>query len=124
MPRHISFAWTTPALLAREKSVTRRDWKPQYAKRWREGDPATAYDRSPRYGGKPVGLIRLTHAPYLASTTAVPRSDWWAEGFDYLSRLDPVPLVDGLTPRELWESWHAEPRALYVVRFEIVSLYT
>jgi hypothetical protein len=33
----ISFAWTTPALLAGHKTVTRRDWDAEYAIRFAAG---------------------------------------------------------------------------------------
>jgi hypothetical protein len=33
----LSFAWTTPALIADRKSCTRRDWSADYAARFRDG---------------------------------------------------------------------------------------
>jgi hypothetical protein len=115
----ISFAWTTAALLAGEKTVTRRDWKPQYAARFQEGDLLAAYDRQPRFGGKRVATIRLTQTPYLESTEYAPTQDYVAEGFKYLDERG--ILVDGLTPPRLWRAWKLLPRELYVVRFRLVE---
>lgn len=44
----ISFAHTTPALLAGKKTVTRRDWKPGHAAKFHSGLDVDAWDRSPR----------------------------------------------------------------------------
>src|SRR3712207_3360782 len=55
----ISFAWTTPALLAGKKTVTRRDWSDDYARRFRPGLIVDAYDQSPRRGGRKIGTIRI-----------------------------------------------------------------
>lgn len=118
----ISFAWTTPALLAGVKKVTRRDWSAEYARRFRAGELVAAYDRQPRFGGKRVATIRLTSGPYLQSTAIAPDSDYGYEGFGYLERLDPPVLVDGLRPSVLWKAWKLHPRDLYVVRFKLVEV--
>ncbi|KKL74249.1 hypothetical protein LCGC14_2066840, partial [marine sediment metagenome] len=36
--RHISFSWTTRALEADAKNVTRRRWNDNWARRWKKGD--------------------------------------------------------------------------------------
>ncbi len=119
--RIISFAWTTPALLARRKTCTRRKWLRSTAERFQAGELVQAYDKQARFGGKRVGIIRLTAAPYLESTTKAPESDWEAEGFAYLESIG--ALVDGLEPRKLWQSWRElEPAELWVVRFEVVEI--
>ena len=64
MSKIISFAWTTDALMEGKKTVTRRDWDDKYASRFKVGEVCSAYDKSPRYGGKKVGEIRLTKAPW------------------------------------------------------------
>ena len=64
--RIISFAWTTPALLAGAKTVTRRDWKGRHGMAFHEGDFVQAWDRSPRVGGKQVATIQLTESPYVS----------------------------------------------------------
>ena len=117
--RIISFAWTTPALLAGRKTVTRRDWSPRWVKFIREGDEMAAYDKSPRYGGRQVGVIRLTAPLVQEWTNEAPPSDYEAEGFTYLE--EQGMTVDGLAPPVLWRAWHFKPQLLYVVRFELVS---
>lgn len=82
--RSISFSWTTPAIRARHKSVTRRDWKDSYARTFKEGEIIIATDRQPRFGGKEIGKIRLTHAPYQESEFDMPDEDYEGEGFAFL----------------------------------------
>jgi hypothetical protein len=118
--RAISFAWTTPALLAGQKTVTRRDWKDRYAASFRAGDLVAAYDRQARFGGNRVAMIRLLRAPYKESTADAPDSDYEAEGFTYLEGIG--ALVDGVTPRVLWRAWHVYPKYLWVVRFELAAV--
>lgn len=120
MPRIISFAWTTPALLAGVKTVTRRDWNARYAQQFAAGEVVLAYDRNPRYGGKPVARIALTERPYLESTRDAPPADFAAEGFEYLEARG--AKVDKLSPRTLWRAWKLEPRDMWVVRFEVLEL--
>lgn len=57
----ISFAWTTESLLAGRKTATCREWNDRYARQFRAGDLVAAYDRQPRFKGKQVAVIRLTH---------------------------------------------------------------
>jgi len=120
MPRIISFAWTVPALLARQKTVTRRDWKPNYARQFKAGHLAFAFDRSPRAGGKQIAVIRLTAGPYWERGCDMPDSDYEAEGFAFLQqhRL----TVNGTPPRELWQQMKASDDGVWVVRFEVVSI--
>jgi hypothetical protein len=119
----ISFAWTTPALLAGQKTCTRRDWEPRYGRMFgKAGDLVAAYDRSPRYKGQQVGTIRLTYTPYQESTRDAPPGDYYAEGFGYLT--EHGIKVDGMMPMALWQAWHHERHAenLWVVRFELVEV--
>jgi hypothetical protein len=118
----ISFAWTTPALLAGKKTVTRRDWNPRYAATFRSGELVAAYDRQPRYRGKQVAVIRLTATPTLESTADAPEGDYAAEGFEYLAELG--AKIDGLSAPALWRVWHWKPRDMWVVRFELVQITT
>lgn len=117
--RIISFAWTTPALIAGRKTVTRREWVDGYALTFHAGDLAAAFDRSPRYGGHQVATIRLTRDPYKESTALAPEGDYEAEGFTYLA--DRGVMVDGLPPAALWRAWYLHPQLLWVVRFELVT---
>ena len=119
--RIISFAWTTPALLARRKTCTRRQWLHSTAERFQSSELVQAYDKQPRFKGKKVGIIRLTEMPYLESTAKAPDSDWEAEGFAYLESIGAT--VNGLEPRQLWRNWRElEPEELWVVRFEVVEV--
>lgn len=119
----ISFGWTTPALLAGQKTVTRRDWAPSHAAKFHAGMVVDAWNTSPRnVKGNPrkVATIRLTADPYLEATNLVPREDWDAEGFEYLTKKG--LRVDGLDPIIWWDLWHLAPTEVYVVRFELVEL--
>ena len=115
----ISFAQTTPALLAGRKTCTRRQWNPRYAALFHAGDLVQAYDKNPRNGGKPVTIIQLIQAPYL--DTHLLTTDWEAEGFAYMEE-HRLTLFNGKTPRQVWEHWR-EAEALvgyYVVRFKLM----
>ncbi len=115
----VSFAHTSPALVAGRKTVTRRDWKPKHASSFRKGEIVQAWDKSPRFGGKKIAEIRLTQAPYLESTADAPDADYEAEGFQYLQeRFLPI---DGVAAITFWRLWHDDPAMLYVVRFELVT---
>lgn len=118
--KEISFAWTTPALLAGRKTVTRRAWSDDYARRFRAGELVTALDRQRRYRGKPVAVIRLTQAPYFESTVKAPDTDWEAEGFEYLTGIG--AKVDGHAPEALWRRWRWIGEDMWVVRFELVEV--
>jgi hypothetical protein len=76
----ISFAWTTEALLRDLKNCTRRDWKDDYAKRFKAGRLYQAFDRSPRAGGERVGIIFLTCDPYKERLDAITDEEEKAEG--------------------------------------------
>lgn len=121
MPRIISFAWTTPALIAGQKTVTRRDWSDDYARKFRAGDEVIAYDRSPRVGGQPVARLRLTHDVRRESNIAAPDSDYEAEGFAYLSAL-PDGKFAGYT-REAFAHWRITTGTSQVIRFEVIEVY-
>ena len=62
----LSFAWTTDAFELGDKTVTRRDYDDAYLARWQSaaetGEPQQAWDKSPRFGGKKIGEIRVLSA--------------------------------------------------------------
>ena len=80
---NISFAWTTAALLAGRKTVTRRMGSDDYYGRFQAGDILTAWDRSPRFKGKPIAKIELTEKPYIEPLFLMPDADYEGEGFAY-----------------------------------------
>lgn len=120
--RAISFAWTTPSLVTRNKTCTRRDWNPEYAARFLKGDRCAAYDKQARFGGKPVGVIRLTDVPRL--TGELPEADFAAEGFEFDKRHG--LKVDSLDVDVLWRAWRIQAanqgKRWWVVRFEVVEI--
>jgi hypothetical protein len=65
--RYISFAWTTAAVQAQCKDVTRREWDDDYAARFQKGEVVGALDKLFRAGGKQFGTIRLLEKPYKES---------------------------------------------------------
>lgn len=115
--RYISFAWTTKALF-HGKTVTRRHWNDDWARRWKKGDYAAAYDRNPQWGGSQVALIQLTDTPYKENTSKIPDEDWINEGFAYLESIG--EKVNGKTPREFWDAWKNDAEDIWVIRFRVV----
>jgi len=104
----ISFAWTTDALLAGKKTVTRRDWDDRYAVRFKAGSICAAYDKSPRFGGKKVAEVKLTRAPYKQWLHEVTDADEEREGGLWGS---------GQAYREMM----GEDREVWVIEFEILG---
>lgn len=78
----ISFAYTTPAFLARRKTVTRRDWDDDYARSFMVGRVFSAFDKQPRFGGVRIGRARVV-AIDKQPLVQMPDSDYEAEGFAY-----------------------------------------
>jgi uncharacterized protein YqfB (UPF0267 family) len=115
----ISFAWTTPALLAGAKTVTRRDWSIDHARKFKVGMLVDAWDKSPRVGrgkARKVATIRITRAPWLQRTDHLEEEDYEREGFDWLNEHGEAAWVDATA-----RSWSLRPRRLYVVEFELVE---
>jgi hypothetical protein len=123
----ISFAYTTPALLAGAKTVTRRDWNAEYAQSFRRGEVVQAYDRNPRFHGKHVANIRLTEGPPWEAMHLMPDSDYIAEGFAWLhEHQDQISQagrrVFGTFSFADFERWRQQPGGMWVVRFELVEV--
>ncbi len=106
----ISFAWTVKPLLEGKKSVTRRFWKDEYAGRFKLGDLVAAYDRSPRFKGKQVATIRLTHAPYKEPLKHMTDAEEVAEGGLWGSAEAFIAAMGG------------PDKVPWVLRFELVAL--
>jgi hypothetical protein len=128
----ISFAWTTPALLAGAKTMTRRTWTDEHAAKFHSGDLVDAWNQTPRVNSarrgiaiaRKVATIRITRDPYLQDSREVRDEDYRREGFDW--------LVANGTPQErdralkIWREWlDVHPRysnLLHVVEFELVEV--
>ena len=117
----ISFAYTTPALLAGEKTVTRRDWVDSYARRFRPGMLVDAYDRSPRIHGKKVATIRILSV-IKEPDANMPDSDYEAEGFAYLHPRGIGKAAGHDTSRAGFAAWRESGESSWVCRFELVSV--
>ncbi|TAK59414.1 MAG: hypothetical protein EPO24_07705 [Bacteroidetes bacterium] len=117
----ISFAWTTPAFKARQKTVTRRDWSDEYAAKFHKYDVVEAYSRQTSFGGVPIGKILIKETPYREWSNLVPEIDFEKEGFLFLE-MQKIKCGK-LTPMQVWEQWFDEPELLYVVRFEIIEVF-
>lgn len=133
MPPIISFAWTTPALLAGHKTVTRRDWDPGYARRFKAGMEVVAYDRSPRAKGKPIARLRLTADATYEPDAEAPDSDWAAEGFEWFcERAWDTAFADGyehpdrrIADRVCFDGfadWREAGGSSWVIRFEVLEI--
>lgn len=122
----ISFAWTTPALLAGRKTVTRRNWLNRHADKFEAGILVDAWDKSPRFKGKKVAVIRLTQEPVLEWIADMPDEDFEAEGFKFFQENpELIPTAFNLKPTEtMWDRfkfWREAGQTLWVIRFEIVK---
>ena len=120
----ISFGWTSAAFVAGEKDVTRRDWKPIHAAKFKKGTLAAAWDKDPRYGGKKIGVIRITEDVKYEAMADMPDSDYAAEGFAYLHKhpeLVPASMPIDVSPKG-FEAWRQSGGKKAVVRFEEVEL--
>jgi hypothetical protein len=115
---NISFAWTTSALLANRKKVTRRNWSKAYAARFRNGSVHNAYDRQARFGGKKIGNIKITTPVYVEQSCDIPDQDYDLEGFAYLE--ENGILIREISPQEFFDNWRKSSDVLFVVRFDLV----
>ncbi len=116
----ISFAWTTDALLAGAKTMTRRNWSDSFARSFKAGEVVAAYDRSPRIHGKQVATIRLTAAPYRQRTSRMKDDDFQAEGLGWMCLNH--RLIQGKDPESFFSDWLEADETVWVVPFELVSL--
>ena len=128
--RQISFSWTSAALLAGQKTVTRRDWDERYAGAFHAGETVAAYDRQPRYRGKQIAVIELTVAPTREPLAAMPDDDYEGEGWAYYAEhpeARPKTIlgqrVDATTfTRAGFERWRRSGGEMYVVRFRLMEV--
>ena len=121
----ISYAHTTPALLAASKTCTRRDWNAGYAATFAKGDEVQAWDRSPRFHGKHVADVRLTARPVLEPISAMPNSDYEAEGFAWLA-VHPEAINTKRFGCFTWADflvWRGSGVDYWVIRFEVLRVH-
>lgn len=113
----ISFSWTTPALLAGKKTVTRRRWSPKHAAQFHGGDIVDAYDRSPRNGGRVIAKIELTRDPYLERTSVMTLESYMREGLVWMNG-------EGYdVPEDLrFHAWRDRDEVVHVVEFELLEV--
>ena len=114
----VSFAWTTPAVIARRKTRTRREWSENYASKFKAGSICQGYDKGPRVGGKPIHLIRIMRDPWIQNTSELGDDDFEYEGFNYME--ENRILFRGKPVRQFFEEWKALAIDLYVVDFSYV----
>lgn len=105
----ISFAWTVPPLLEGKKTVTRRFWNNEYARRFKKGDLVAAYNKSPRFGGKQIATIKLTCNPYKEFLSRMTDEEEKAEGGLWGSA---KAFADGMGGKHL---------SVFVIRFEVLK---
>lgn len=115
----ISFAWTSPALLAGRKNRTRRSWDDDYATRFRVGDMVQAWDKSPRFGGKRIGIIQILGLRKEDIFT-MPAQDYEREGFAYFEEMG--MRIRGQVPREAFADWQRAGGGYWVVDFQLMSI--
>lgn len=122
--KSISFAWTTAAVQARCKDVTRREWDDDYAARFQKGEVVGALDKTFRAGGKQFGTIRLLEKPYKESESLMPDRDYAGEGFEFLDKLPRFKpaMWKNTIMRFKFENDRDYGDEFWVVRFEILDI--
>lgn len=123
LPR-IAFAWTMPALLARAKTVTRRDWKDATVKRFPAGQWVWAIDSTYRQNKR--ALIEIAGTPEKQLTAFLPESEWVAEGFEWIREQARQGGAEkaSLAARALriWDGWTDAPEMLWRVPICVVAV--
>lgn len=121
----ISFAYTTAALLAGHKTITRRYWNPRHANMFKPGEIVQAWDKSPRFKGRKVAEIKII-AIYKENTKDMPEEHYFKEGFQYML-VNNIPIGKKgkhpiMTDDVYWRAWKAAQDDVYVVVFELIKL--
>jgi len=115
----ISFAWTTPSLLARRKTRTRRNWNDKYASRFKVGDLIQAYDKQPRFKGKRIAIIKIIGIKK-QNLSEMTSEDFEKEGFKYFEEKG-LKIWDR-EPSDAFNDWAEEDYKVWVIDFEIIKL--
>lgn len=113
----VSFAWTTASFIAGHKTCTRRQWTPEYAKRFKPRDVCQAYDKQPRFGGKRIGIFDINSLTW-EDISDMPDSDLEAEGFKFMQERG--LKIWGKEPREAFDDWRDDGGWYWVLRFKKV----
>ena len=101
MSKIISFAYTTPALLANRKTCTRRYWSEPFARRFKQNEVVQGWDKLPRNHGKHVAWVRITVDPYFEPMGRMPDSDYVAEGYAFFQEFpELLPARPGTLGRD------------------------
>ncbi len=107
----ISFALTEKELVAGQKTVTRRRWKPVTAARFKAGSIHQAYSNLPYVAGaRKLGTIRATQDAYQERLGDISAADLLAEGGMCATAEDFISLFGGDPDEIIW-----------VARFEFIS---
>ncbi len=116
---YISFAWTTDAFKVGVKHRTRRNWNDDYAQRFIKAfhnqDVIGALDKNFRFGGKQIGSLKLTEAPFKEPTGLMNEFDYKVEGLYWMEKQG--IKIKGLHPREFFENWKQTNEMVWVVTF-------
>jgi len=123
----LSFGYTTDALLAGVKTVTRRDWHDKYAQQWmnRVGELADAWNTSPRVISKNPHRIATIRLLGVQLTQSYPDEDYELEGLRWMEDNGLAMPVgyhrDPVKPSVYWRAWQQYRPLLYRVEFEVVE---
>jgi len=122
MPPLISFTWTTPALLAGQKIMIRRDGVKDDFVGFLSGQFVWAYDYPPRYGGNPIAALHLLDDPNIESTSELSDHDYVDEGYAFME-IFPFLIPERIRPlRKHFQTYQSIDYPLWVIRFEVVEL--
>lgn len=129
----ISFAWTTPAVLAAHfapdlpfKTETRRDWTKAHADRMvrkmERGRLFNAWTKTPCFGGEKFGEIEVLDIRKERQGDIGDES-WDREGFSLLQLID-AKFGKHTSADEVWNYWRGEgaDESCYVVSFRLVNV--
>lgn len=125
----ISFAWTTPPLIAGRKTMTWRDWDDRYARQFKPGQLVDAYNRSPRNHGEKIATIRLTSVEKIP-ISQLSDADYEAEGLAYLHEhpeqcpktLFGEKFQAWMVTRDAFDARRRTDEVGYCIRFELVEV--
>lgn len=123
---NVSFGHTWPALIAKAKDVTRRDWKERTAKWFQPGRQFVCLDKDIRYGGVEVARATVTRC-YKQSLADMPEDHYEREGMAWFedhplllpeSAHGSVWCPEGVVNRITFDRWRRSGGDVYVLEFE------